>query len=134
KTFGNCLPHPSTLRKWYGVVNGKPGLLAEALKAVKNKKDVHFNGVHNIGYVNMGTKNDESDTLPMASDILVFMLVALNSNWKIPVAYFLINGISAEEKSNLVNKCLSNVYDTGAVVKSLTFDGAASKTYPWLKN
>jgi len=80
------------------------------------KKDVHFNGVHNIGYVNMGTKNDESDALPMASDILVFMLIALNSNWKIPIAYFLINGISAEEKSNLVNKCLSNVYDTGAIV------------------
>lgn len=149
KTFGNCLPHPSTLRKWYGVINGKPGFLTEALKAVKNKvksmaeksetlfcglmidemsikKDVHFNGKYNIGYVNMGTKNDESDALPLASDILVFMLVALNSNWKIPIAYFLINGISAEEKANLVIKCLLNVYDTGATVKTLTFDGAAS--------
>jgi len=99
KTFGNCLPHPSTLRKSFGVINGKPLILSEALKAVKNKvqtmasknktlfcglmmdemsikKDVHFNGVHNIVYVNMGTKNDESDALPMASDILVFMLVA----------------------------------------------------------
>lgn len=37
KTFGKCLPHLRTLRKWYGVINGKPGLLAEALKSVKNK-------------------------------------------------------------------------------------------------
>lgn len=148
KQFNNCLPHPSTLRKWYGGIDGQAGFLNEALNAVKIKvdsmaetgqilicslmmdemsikKDVHFNNNRNIGYVNFGVKND-SDGLPMASDIIVFLLVAINSNWKVPVAYFLINGLTASEKANLVNHCLKIIHETGVTVKSLTFDGAAS--------
>jgi hypothetical protein len=41
------------------------------------------------------------------------------------VAYFLINGLTGKEKSNMVNKCVEIVHTTGAVV-SLTFDGAAA--------
>lgn len=54
------------------------------------------------------------------------MLVALNSNWKIPIGYFLLNGLSGSEKANLINTALTIVYDTGVLVKTLTFDGAAS--------
>jgi len=54
------------------------------------------------------------------------MLVALNSHWKVPVAYFLINGLSSQEKANLVNTTLSYIHDTGVCVKTLTFDGAAT--------
>lgn len=45
------------------------------------------------GYVNYGTGTDESDGLPKAKEPLAFMLVVLNSNWKVPIAYFLINGM-----------------------------------------
>jgi len=41
------------------------------------------------------------DGLPRAKEALVFMLVAINSNWKIPVAYFLVNGLNSQEKANL---------------------------------
>jgi len=80
------LPHPSTLRKWYGVIDGQAGFLNEALNAVKIKvdsmaetkqtlicslimdemnikKDVHFNNNRNIGYVNFGVKNDSDGLL-----------------------------------------------------------------------
>lgn len=52
-------------------------------------------------------------------------MVSINSHWKIPIAYFLINGLNSKEKANLVNLVLSFIYDTGVCVKSLTFDGAA---------
>lgn len=37
KTFGKCLPHPSTLRKWYCSIDGSPGYTTEAIRAVRIK-------------------------------------------------------------------------------------------------
>jgi len=51
----------------------------------------YFNGQRNQGYVSYGTGlNEDTDTLPLAKEVLVLMLVALNSNWKIPIGYFLV--------------------------------------------
>jgi len=44
---------------------------------------------------------DTFDGLPKAREASVFILVALNSYWK--VAYILINVLSSQEKANLVN-------------------------------
>ena len=73
----------------------------------------------------MGTSLDD-DTLPVAKEALVFMVVALNFSWKILVGYFLIDGLPAAERANVVNKCLTKHHAVGVNVKSLTFDGAAS--------
>lgn len=43
-----------------------------------------------------------------------------------PIAYFLINGLNAHEKANLVKGCLSMVHSVGVIVTSVTFDGAAA--------
>lgn len=148
--FGkNSLPHPRTLSKWYSTVDGTPGYSAEALRAINIKVDnekrkgkklvaglvmdemyihhhVHWTGKRHVGYINFGTAMQNSDMLPMATKALVFMIVGLNSRWKVPVAYFLIDSVSAEEKSNLVKGCLVQLEGTGILVKSLTFDGDAS--------
>ena len=149
KTFGKCIPHPSTLRKWYASVDGAPGFTAEALEAIKMKvnemksnekqlicglvmdemfirEHVQWNGKRHQGFVNFGTGTDQHDSLPKAREALVFLIVALNSRWKIPVGYFLINGLSAESKANLIINCLSQIHNTGVIVKTLTFDGAAT--------
>lgn len=43
------------------------------------------------------------------------------------MAYFLlINGLTAEEKTNLLETCLVNIHETGAIVKTITVDGDAS--------
>lgn len=76
--------------------------------------------------MDFGIQSTDTDSLPEAKDALVFLLVAINSRWKVPVAYFLINGLTGKEKSNMVNKCVEIVHTTGAVVVSLTFDGAAA--------
>jgi len=92
------------------------------------REAVHFNGKHLQGCINYGHKTNDSDAIPKAIEVLVFLIVALNSHWKIPVAYFLINVLTAEEKANLLETCLINVQETGAIVKTITFDGATSNT------
>ncbi|KAL4084262.1 hypothetical protein QTP88_028087 [Uroleucon formosanum] len=87
------------------------------------KESVTFKGDRLIEYVNYGTGTDGCDGLPKATQALVFMLVATNSNWKVPVGYFLINGIGLTEKGNLVNTCIELVHNIGVQVRTLTFDG-----------
>lgn len=143
KTFNNSLPHLGTLSTWYKSVNGNPGFSNEALNAIKVKQNetphpllcnlvmdemsirrqIEWTGSKFTGYVDVGT-NLQGDVLPEAKEVLVFMIVCLNGSWKVPVGYFLLDGLSANEKANLVNRCLSFVHDTGVEVTSLTFDGA----------
>jgi len=37
KTFKNLLPHPSTLKKWYSVVDGEPGFTKEAFQSITQR-------------------------------------------------------------------------------------------------
>ncbi|KAL4085145.1 hypothetical protein QTP88_027437 [Uroleucon formosanum] len=54
------------------------------------------------------------------------MVVDINTSWKVPIAYYLINGISAEEKANIILNCLQELDTTGVIIKTLTIDGAAN--------
>jgi hypothetical protein len=48
----------------------------------------------------------------------------LNCRWKIPIAYFLIYGLTGQEKSNLIKRCVVILHRIGIIVTSITFDGA----------
>ncbi|KAB0798505.1 hypothetical protein PPYR_09498 [Photinus pyralis] len=144
KTFQNVLPHPATLRKWYTVVDAKPGFTKEAFDVLqlhsKNNnvicnlvvdemaimQKVEWDGKQFHGFVDIGTNYcNEDDYLPEARNVLVLMLVALNSNWKIPVGYFLISSLDAQQRSNLIQHCLKLCHESNVKIYSLTFDGAA---------
>ena len=71
------------------------------------------------GYVDLGSGTDD-DTLPIAKDALVFMVV---SSWKVPCGYFFIDGLSGKERANLVKVCIQRLHDAGVKVISLTCDG-----------
>ena len=77
------------------------------------------------GFIDMGTEMD-SDCLSVAKEALTFMVVSLNDNWKIIIAYFLVEGLCGLEKRNLVNQCLEKLHAVGVKVVSLTCDGAGS--------
>jgi hypothetical protein len=47
------------------------------------------------------------------------MATAINERWKVPVGYFLINGLNADERVNLVNKCLHLLNEVGVTCYSL---------------
>lgn len=146
--FRNGLPSVSTIRKWYSAINGKPGFSTEAFAALKLKAmeansngeellvcilfdemairkqeefDEHTYGKY--GQVNFGTSDEES---VYAKESLVYMVTGVNISFKIPVAYFLISGIKAEEKAALTQEVILLVNKTGSRVVGLTFDGLVS--------
>lgn len=45
---------------------------------------------------------------------------------KISIAYYLINGMTAEQKRNLTVQCLTAIQETGMLIVSLTCDGLQS--------
>ncbi|KAL4156135.1 hypothetical protein QTP88_000170 [Uroleucon formosanum] len=149
--FSKALPDVSTIRKWYSKLDGLPGMTKESFQAtslkVKEmkvngkqlygclvmdemsiKQHVHWTGTRHQGYIDfgLGGKTEEMDNLPYAKDAFVIMVVDINTSWKVPIAYYLKNGISAEEKANIILNCLQELDTTGVIIKTLTFDGAAN--------
>lgn len=146
-TYNKALPHPRTISRWYLTVDAEPGFTTEAFKVLKPKCDMNkkpvlcslvfdevairkqklFHKERKLGTVNIGAgpvDGEEEDTV--ASQALVFMLVSLTENWKLPVGYFLIAGINAERKANLINICLEKCHEVGVTVTNLTFDGCSA--------
>lgn len=148
--FKNCLPHPETIRLWHQVIDGSPGFTKQSLELIKQKasefkdkgkqlicalmvdevairKHIEWDQYRNrfIGFIDCGSKSDD-ENMPVAKEAIVFMITSVNDNWKIPVGYFLINGLNAKERSNLVKECLHFLNSSGAEIVSLTFDGNAS--------
>lgn len=143
RAFNTCLPHTRTISRWYQSLNGLPGFTTEAFNALHLKASASKDKVvcalvmdemairqheefvpsqcKSYGYVDMGTGAKETT---IAKESLVFLLNCVNGNWKIPVGYFLIAGIRADQKKELVLECLRKCNDAGITVVSLTFDGA----------
>ena len=145
KTFNIALPSQSQIRRWYGKVAADPGFTKPAFNALKVKaedaekngkklicslmmdemaikKHVSWNGQKFTGYVDLGNGIND-DSLPVAADALVFMVVSVDGSWKVPCGYFFVNGLSGEERANLVKVCIERLSDVGVKVISLTCDG-----------
>lgn len=123
KELKNCLPHLRTIGKLYGNINGDVGINEEALNAISNhmkkqpdlllsitfdemsiRKQIDFDGKNNIGFVDWGNGCESNDQ--PASSALVFMAIAVNANWKIPIAYYFVHNVSAEEKCGILLQVL----------------------------
>ena len=147
KTFGKNLPHPKTVSNWYSCVNGNPGFHDEVLSALKIKaessgrlqcslmmdevairKQLDYDRSRDkfVGYVDLGVELDDTASLPLANEALVFLIVCLTDSWKMPVAYFLIAGLHGIERANLIKLCVTKLHDVGVDVVSLTFDGCSA--------
>ena len=148
ESFNLGLPCASVIRSWYSSMNGEPGFTKDAMTALKAKvlaakrdgqevvcalmldemairKHVEWDGKKFRGFVDLGTGLDD-DSLPEATDALVFMAVSVNSSWKVPCGYFLVNGLTGEEKANLTKECITKLHDVGVKVVSFTCDGPTS--------
>ena len=77
------------------------------------------------GYVDIGNGLENNDDSPIAKDALVFMAVSINGSWKIPIAYFFIDGMSGVERSNLVTVAIKKLFDIKIRVIALTCDGSS---------
>ena len=138
------MPHPAQIRKWYTKVPADPGFTQPAFKALEAlkakesgeklicslmidemaiRKHVTYDGKTFRGYVDLGNDAEINDSSPLAKDALVFMVVGINKTWKVPVGYFFIDGLSGEERANLVTVCIKKLHDIGVDVISLICDG-----------
>ena len=141
---GNALPIRSTITRWFSNIDCEPGFTSKAfatLQAVAEKSEspifvnlmmdemsikklIQWTGKKFMGYVDIGA-GTEDDSVPPAKEALVFMCVAANGHFKfkLPLAYFFIEGLSASERANLIKICLEKLHSTGVVCTSLTCDG-----------
>ena len=62
------------------------------------QKHIVYDGTQFRGYIDHGTGYSDSDSLSVATEAFVLMRVPLNLSWKIPIGYFLLNGLTSEEK------------------------------------
>jgi len=53
------------------------------------RKHAEWDGWKLVGYADIGSGVD-CDSVPVANDVLVMMLVALNSNWNITIGHLLL--------------------------------------------
>ena len=75
-----------------------------------------------VGFVDLGAGSLDNDA-EEATEAVVVMAVGLQGQWKVPVAYFLINGISAEVQSQLVLSVIRSLYEAKVNVVALVKDG-----------
>lgn len=149
KALEFSLPHPSVIRSWYSTVNAEPGFSDECFNTLKFKcqeykeKNKPFicalvldemgikkgfqrtsDGIVR-GYVDIGAGNEGNNNLREAKDALVLLVVPLNDTWKLPIAFFLINGMGAQAKKNLILDALVRLHEVGVKISSVTLDGPA---------
>lgn len=76
----------------------------------------------NVGYVNLGgIANDDNQQL--ATEALFFQIVSFTKLFKCPVAYFLLNKVSADMQAQFIKCIIDELHNIGISVRSLTCDG-----------
>ena len=83
------------------------------------RKQIDLDGHKSYGFIDYGTVIND-DSVDVAKEAFVLLLAAVNGHWKIPVAYFLTDGLNSKEKANIISECLIKVHETGVQVISLT--------------
>lgn len=85
-------------------------------------KSEHSNS---IGFIDCSFTTG-GDNVRAAKQVLVFMITAINDSWKIPVGYFFIESLLAEQKKQLVITCLTLLIQSNVEPVSITCDGCPS--------
>jgi len=68
--------------------------------------------------------NDCNDT--EATNALAFMLVGINTFFKIVIAYYFITVLTGKEKSHILHDILHVTHENGISICNVTFDGAST--------
>lgn len=148
--FDLNLPHAATIRKWFSFSNsgGNAGFTDTAFQILKKMSEEYkaigkpicvslaFDEMairtlvqwhHHLkkfgGFINFGTKEFEEDALPIAKNALVIMLNGINVKLTIPIAYFFITTLIAEEKSIFIASVVKALTNIGIKVVNMTSDG-----------
>lgn len=151
--FNKNLPHPATIRKWYqqSEVNCSSGICKRNIEIVKakvlelknEKKDLYCGLVHDemavrqhvqwlddkkqfSGFITYGKIPHDSENLPIATHVLVFMLSGINVSFNLPIAYYFIASLQGVDKVILFHSIVKALHDCGVKLLTSTFDGFSS--------
>ena len=93
---------------------------------LKKQKDFVTSSKRWIGHVDFGGGLDpeDSDGIPLASEILTFTAVGLTREWKIPFGYFLVGEMCAVTLQNVIKEAIVVLEECGLRVKVLVCDGS----------
>ncbi|GBP94902.1 hypothetical protein EVAR_69543_1 [Eumeta japonica] len=75
------------------------------------RRRIEWDGQRLHGHVDIGNGLN-TDSLAEAKEALVFLVTAINGNWKIPVGYFLVEGITGMQRAERVKQCLKLIHET----------------------
>lgn len=150
--FDNHLPHKSTIQKWYANTNvsGEPGICKQSFEILTARANqLKGEGIDPmcslifdemairkllkwshaqkkfIGQINYGFRPEFSE-VPIANQAMVYMLSGINFDITIPIAFYFIRGLKAEERAELLKKVIGEVKKCGVRVINTTFDGYSS--------
>uniref|UniRef100_A0A1B0DPB1 THAP-type domain-containing protein n=1 Tax=Phlebotomus papatasi TaxID=29031 RepID=A0A1B0DPB1_PHLPP len=136
---GDNLPHARTMGKCLQNIDCDPGITKESLELLlaytSKEKEQHrtvicqlvFDEVYIFKHLqNIGEKSYGVSVLGegQATQILTFLLVSVDLQWKLPVAYFPFYKMQAPQKAGIIEKVIHSVQQTGVIINGITFDGA----------
>lgn len=150
--FHNNLPHPRTILKWYqqSDVQTKSGICTRSFELIKDKVDelkkegkklyvgLIFDEMHIrqhlqwmrdkkfSGFITFGKVSEKCETLPLATQALVFLLSGINVPFHMPIAYYFIESLDAIDKTVLVTSIIQMLNDAGVSLLTITGDGIST--------
>lgn len=78
-----------------------------------------------LGHITYGFRPDGA-VIPLANNVIVFMLNGVNVEFTLPVAHYFIRSLLAEEKLRLLQDIIKAINACGVRVLNVTFDGLPS--------
>lgn len=159
--FSKNLPHVSTLRKWYqnSSASGEPGFCTQSFQKLKQlaneqkangnelirslifdeistKQNIQWSDCQKklLGHITFGFRPD-GEEVPLANNVIVFMLNGVNVDFTFPVANYFIRSLLAEEKVRLlqdvfeaINACGVRVVNDG-LLSNFTMSGLLGASF-----
>lgn len=134
--FNLHLPDISTIRKWYAKCStqGGPGISAEGLDALRNlskiqvekgeqlyvsiaqdemsmRKHIQWSDSKKqfMGYISHGIRIEHQNDLPVAHNVLVFLVSGVNTDFHLPIAYYFVTALNSIERADLISQVIAAV-------------------------
>lgn len=151
--FDKSLPHPVTIKKWYqkSSILASTGLCNRTIELLRGKVDemkkagkrLYCGVIHdemNIaqlvqydrhkkcfsGLISFGKISDNAENLPIATQVLVFLVSGINIPFHLPIAYYFVANLDGIDKVFLMQSIKKTLTDIGIIVPTGTFDGHAT--------
>lgn len=78
------------------------------------KRQIEWDGKKCHGFSSIGRDCTSSDpVLKAATQVLVILVVALDSSWKVPIGFFFHKGLNGKDKAKLVLEALKKLFEIG---------------------